>query len=330
MIRPADGSSDGVVPTELTHRTWGEWPSVLLSTAAVELEVVGEVGARVVSLRDRRCDREWLVQGTKPRELEQMDWASEAAVFGGRESFGWDECLPTTTPCADPLAPGRDLRDHGDQWGRGTYLRLDQAAGTVEHSWMAARWGYRLHRRLSFADEATLLVEYLAESLSDMPLPIAWAQHPVLGVEPGSRIDLPRVRAVRCSWRNGIDLPDALSWPVATLRDGSERDLAEVRTREGWAAVLYADAAAGAGVRTPDGARLDLEWDRAFAPALRVWLAYGGWPPDDEPSEQIALEPCTSMHDHLAGALADGAERVLAPRGELRWWVRAHLTEAAR
>ena len=129
-----------MVKAQLTHRTWGDWPSIVLATEAVELEVVSEVGARVVSLRDKRRDREWLVQGHKPRELEQMDWAEQSVVFAGRESFGWDECLPTTAPCGDPLAPGTDLRDHGDQWGRGAYLHLDHDAGAVQHTWAAARW----------------------------------------------------------------------------------------------------------------------------------------------------------------------------------------------
>jgi len=310
------------VKAELTHRTWGDWPSVVLSTEAVELEVVSEVGARVVSLRDKRRDREWLVQGQKPRELEQMDWAEEGAVFGGRESFGWDECLPTTAPCADPLTPGQDLRDHGDQWGRGAYLRVDHAAGAVEHSWAEPRWDYRLHRRLSFADEETLLAEYAIESHAQVPLPIHWAQHPVLQVEPGSYIDLPEVHSTVRSWQNGIELPDQPAWPKALGLDGETRDLACVRTGEGWAAVVYAQPRDGARVVTPDGARLDFEWDQEFAPVLRVWLSYGGWPPDGEPSEQIALEPCTSMHDDLAGALAVGQEKVLPPGGSFRWWVK--------
>ena len=32
-----------------------------------------------------------------------------------------------------------------------------------------------------------------------------------------------------------------------------------------------------------------------FAPVVRVWLSYGGWPAGAEPREQVALEPCTSM-----------------------------------
>ena len=112
-----------MVRATVDHATWGVWPSVRLSTAAAELEVVSEVGARVVSLRDRVRDREWLAQGEPPAELTQMAWADEGAAFSGRESFGWDECLPTTAVCPDPLAPdGPRLRDHGDQWGRGAYL----------------------------------------------------------------------------------------------------------------------------------------------------------------------------------------------------------------
>ena len=56
-----------------------------------------------------------------------------------------------------------------------------------------------------------------------------------------------------------------------------------------------------------------------------MWLSYGGWPPGESPSEQVALEPCTSMHDDLAGAMATAAERILEPGAELRWWVRLRL-----
>lgn len=312
---------------EITHRTWGDWPSVRLSSGVVELEVVGEVGARVVSLRDTRREREWLVQGRKPRELEQMDWAQESVVFGSRESFGWDECLPTTSVCADPVAPaGPPLRDHGDQWGRGAYLALEEEHGAVVHTWSVPRWDYRLHRRLSFADAETVLAEYALESHAQRSLPIHWAQHPVIKAEPGSSIDLPGVHRAHRSWQHGIDLPEELAWPSATTADGHQLDLGRVRTGEGWAAVLYADARDGARVVAPDGARLDFEWDQEFAPALRIWLAPGGWPPGEEPSEQIALEPCTSMHDHLEGALAAGQERVLPAGGELRWWVRLRLS----
>ena len=308
------------------HATWGAWPSVRLSTAAVEVEVVSEVGARVVSLRDRRRGREWLAQGEPPAELTQMAWAEEGVAFGGQESFGWDECLPTTSVCPDPLAPdGPHLRDHGDQWGRGAYLAIDDEQGAVEHTWSVPRWDYRLHRRLSFDDERTVRAEYLVVSHADRRLPISWAQHPVLRLEPGSTIDLPGVTSVTPSAQLGISLPAEVAWPTAVTSEGRELDLSRVTTSEGWAAVVYADAPAGAAAVAPDGARLEVEWDREFAPALRVWLSYGGWPPGGPASEQVALEPCTSMHDDLAGAIAAGQQHVLERGAQLGWWVRWRL-----
>ncbi|MEA2027142.1 MAG: hypothetical protein U9O18_10670 [Chloroflexota bacterium] len=313
--------------TEITHQTWGEWPSVKLSTGAVEVEVVSEVGARVVSLRDKRCDREWLVRGEPPEELQQMAWAEESALFGSRQSFGWDECLPTTLQCPDPLdASAPPLRDHGDQWGRGAYLSIDHEQGIVEHTWSVPRWPYRLSRSLSFEDEQTLLVEYLLVSLADEPLPITWAQHALLRLEEGATFELPGVHRVTRSFHLDIDLPDELEWPVATTTGGRSIDLSRMQPDAGWAAVVYAQPTEGVCAVAPNGARLDIDWDRDFAPLLRVWLGHGGWPPGGPPNVQVALEPVTSADDDLASAIEKGRAHTLAPGGEARWWMRMRLS----
>ena len=180
-----------MVSTTISHASWGEWPSVRLATPVVDLEVVSEIGARVVSLRDLRRDREWLLGGEPPSEAEGMGWSEEGVAFSGRE-MRWDECLPTVSVCADPLdAHAPPLRDHGDQWGREAYLSVDHERGAVEHTWSVPRWPYRLSRRLSFDDEQTLLANYQLTSLADVPLPLLWSQHPVFRLEPRTRLELP-------------------------------------------------------------------------------------------------------------------------------------------
>jgi galactose mutarotase-like enzyme len=296
---------------------------VRLASPAVALEVVSEIGARVLSLRDLARDREWLLQNAPPSEAEGRAWSAEAVVFGGRESFGWDECLPTVAPCADPrddVAP--PLRDHGDQWGRGAYHAVDEQIGVVTHTWSAPRWPYRLARRLSFMDERTVLAEYELRSLDDRPQPLLWSQHPVFRLEPGSRIDLPGVSDVVRSSQAGVDLPERPAWPIAAPDGGEPIDLSLVHSGLGWSVKLYAEAPPGpVSAVAPDGARLTIDWDRDFAPALGVWLSYGGWPPGGPPVEQVALEPTTSAHDDLAAARADGRERLLEPGARLAWWV---------
>jgi len=316
-----------MVKTRIDHETWGDWPTVKLSTPAVEVVVVSEVGARVISLRDKQRDREWMVQGEPPEELEQMAWAEEGAPFSSRESFGWDECLPTTLICPDPLDPAAPrLRDHGDQWGRGAYLAIDHDRGLVEHTWSAPRWPYRLARSLSFEDDQTLLIEYLLVSLADEPMLVTWAQHALLRLEAGAVFELPGVHRVTPSATIGIDLPDELDWPLATASDGRQIDLSRMKRDAGWATVVYAEPGQDVRAVAPDGASLDLEWDRDFAPLLRVWLGHGGWPPEGPPNHQAALEPVTSADDDLGSAIEHGRARTLPPRGELRWWVRMRLS----
>jgi hypothetical protein len=289
--------------------------------------VVPGLGGRVISLRDRRCGREWLMQGPPPSPELAADWTSESVVFSGPESFGWDECLPTVAPCPDALDPeAPPLRDHGDQWGRRAAAFLDSETGELATAWAGPRWGYDLSRRLSLEDEVTVLARYHLHNPTAGALPILWSQHPVLRLEPGSYLDLPEVHSAVCTSAIGIELAEEVAWPRASLPDGGEVDLACVKIATGWAAKLYAHAPEPIRAVTLDGASLELDWDRSFAPVLGVWLSYGGWPPGAEPYEQVALEPTTSTDDHLAGALTHERQAIVEAGDTREWWVRMRLS----
>ena len=124
----------------------------------------------------------------------------------------------------------------------------------------------------------------------------------------------------------GIELPDELDWPVATLADGHTVNLSCVARALDWATVVYAEPGENVRVVQPDGARLDLDWDRAFAPVLRVWLSNSGWSAEGPPNIQYGLEPVTSADDDLGAAMAQERARILPAHGELRWWVRFRLS----
>ena len=130
----------------------------------------------------------------------------------------------------------------------------------------------------------------------------------------------------RLTWVNGLaDPPGAVAWPTATRTDGSPIDLSSVRSAEGWAAKLYVRAPRAVRATAPDGASLEVDWDREVVPALGVWLSYGGWPPGGPPREQVALEPTTSPDDDLQSALTAGRARVVDPGQRLDWWVRLRM-----
>jgi galactose mutarotase-like enzyme len=308
----------------LAATSWGPWPALRLEDDTLGVTLVPAAGGRVVSLRDRRTGREWLTQGVPPDAPTLGRWAAENAVYGGRESFGWDECLPTVTRGADPLEPAaRPLRDHGDQWGRVCDVTLDPGTPSVTTSWPSPRWPMTLERRLSLPGDGTLRAEYSLASHSPRPLPVLWSAHPALRLEPGSRIELPGVTDVR--------VVGALGWPVPT----GERvpwpepvpglDLSVVRPIGARGAVKLYAATTLARARTPDGSTLTIEADGVLVGTMGVWLDAGGWPRDGAPIHQTAFEPTSSPDDDVGAAWARGRAWVLPSGGTLRWWMRLRL-----
>jgi hypothetical protein len=59
---------------------------------------------------------------------------------------------------------------------------------------------------------------------------------------------------------------------------------------------------------------------------MGLWLDYGGWP-EEKPLHQVAIEPTSAAADDLAGALALGQARWLAPRETHEWSVRLTLLD---
>jgi galactose mutarotase-like enzyme len=311
--------------TRIGEETWGPWRAIRLEDETLSVLVVPAVGGRIVSLVDRRSGRDWMMQGGPPDLLLGGGWGREEAVFGGRESFGWDECLPTVSPCADPLdAAAPPLRDHGDQWGRPAEAHVDVAGGGLDVTWSGTRWPYHFVRRLSLEGGVSLLAAYTLTNESERPMPLLWSLHPTFRLEPGTCIELPGVSEARVTATVGLELSpaDAVAWPLAPSTTGGTIELSRVRAADGSAVKLYAPAPEAARLVTPDGSVLELRWDRAMAPTVGVWLSFGGWPAGGPPVEQVAIEPTTSPDDHLADALAHERACIVDPGATLRWWVR--------
>jgi hypothetical protein len=267
---------------------------IVLENEAIRLACEPALGARITSLVDRRTRREWLVPGTLPGAEDA--WAAEGAAFGGAEAFGWDECLPTVAPCPDPVdANAAALRDHGEQWGRPA--NVEATGESLVAAWTQARWPLRFERTIRL-EGATVVCAYELVAAGDRPLPILWSMHALLALEPGSRIVLEP--------------------------DGESRVVRGVEARR--AEKLYVDARplTRVAAQTTDGSELRFDWDRRFAPALGIWLDYGGWPAG-EWLHQVAIEPTTSPHDDLGSSIAAGTACILEPGVPERWEVRLQL-----
>ena len=131
--------------------------------------------------------------------------------------------------------------------------------------------------------------------------------------------------AARLTHHVGLGLQattDSVRWP-----DGAPVGLDAVESVDATRAVkLYLDARplTRVAAAATDGAELRFEWDRSFAPALGVWLDYGGWPAGER-RHQLALEPTTSPDDDLASAMAAGRAQIVEPAQSRSWTVSLEL-----
>jgi galactose mutarotase-like enzyme len=292
---------------------FGRFQTILVENDVLCVVACPALGGRILSLVDRRSGREWLVQGEPP--AAPGAWAREDALFGGREAFGWDECLPTIAPCPDPLDPAAPtLRDHGEQWGRPADVTAN--GNVLVTHWSSSRWGYTFRRRLRL-DRSRLVASYQLGNPSAVPMPFLWSIHPLLRLEPGARVWLKWVDTARVGGYSGFPQapdPQRDAWGIGDISAGT-------------AMKVYARlrAPATAEARQPDRSTLRVEWDQAVAPVVGLWLDFGGWPAI-EPIQQVAIEPTTSEDDDVASAIGAGRAPVLAPGETLRWSVRLTLS----
>jgi hypothetical protein len=305
----------------------GRWATVELTGERVSIAMVPELGGKVVSLVDRSAGRDWILPGTPPAALPAID-----AAFGVDDAYGWDDCLPTIAPVPNPLDPdGPALRDHGDVWGRPVSMSAHSEGGSIETATAGVTLPFRFHRRLR-VEGHTVMVDLAIENRGGRSFPVLWAAHPLLALEPGTRLHVPGVAAVR-QWTGqpaGSSDPPELSWPAANLPGRGTVPLDLVQGGDAALALkLFAAVPGGrAAAEAPDGSWLGFAWDSGFAPYLGLWLDYGGWPAGSG-MHQVALEPTTARADEISAAIEEGGTPWVPSGGRLDWRMEVVLGQGA-
>ncbi len=267
----------------------------ILSNQEVELAVVPELGARLISLKDLRTGREWLWHPAGGRKLFRNGPHDN---FENSPLVGLDECLPTIAPCS---WQGRDLPDHGEVWAaawtldseaweRGV-LRTSVSLNvspfdferTIELQENEVRLGYQLHNRAA-AQELYL-----------------WAMHPLLRLQIGDQLELPSSTRA---------LLNGAAWVDAVNSTGPKGDCEKV-----FASLVSEGLAA---INNPEtGDRLEFEWDPAQNNTLGLWLNRGGW----HGHHHFALEPANGEPDVLTAAAQRKRCGAVPAHGSVAWQV---------
>src|SRR6266403_4434278 len=157
----------------------------ILSNQDVEIAVVPELGARIISLKDLRTGREWLWHPDGGPKLFRSRAGDD---FQTSPLVGMDECLPTIAPCS---WRGRDLPDHGELWNAPWSVDRTAWGGGILKT--RARLGispFEFERTIEL-QENEIRINYQLNSRSGEEEDYLWAMHALLKLRAGDRIELP-------------------------------------------------------------------------------------------------------------------------------------------
>jgi galactose mutarotase-like enzyme len=270
-----------------------------LANETVEVAIVPELGAKIISLRNLKTGREWLWHPPGGLRLFRNRLGDD---FSQSPLVGVDECLPTIAPC---LWQGRKLPDHGELW-RASW-RVDDGAwrkGALNTSISLAVSPFDFERTIELPDNEVCL-SYRLRNRSAVEERFLWALHPLLALRPGDRLILP------ASTHALLD-PDAWGEELdSAIPAGDCTKLFAYPLSEGFCAIHNRHT----------GEQLDLQWSPSENNALGLWLTRGGW----HGYHHFAMEPSNADGDALTAAAARNHCGVVAPGGSAAWQVRFRL-----
>lgn len=271
----------------------------VLSNQNVELAVVPELGAKIISLKNLRTGREWLWHPAGGLKLFRNRWADD---FSNSPLVGVDECLPTIAPCS---WQGRKLPDHGEAWN--VPWNLDPGAwanGMLKTSVTFKVSPFEFERTMEL-QESEVLLNYRLSNRSIADERFVWAMHPLLDLQSGDQLLLPastREMMSEGAWMDAVG---------SAIPDGNCSKLFTGPLTEGFTGIQNRET----------GERFEIEWNPAENSMLGLWLSRGGW----HGHHHFAMEPTNAGDDSLAAAAERKWCGIVPGSASAAWQVRFRI-----
>jgi hypothetical protein len=289
-------------------------PAIRIENAALAIDVLPGMGAKILNMVDKRHDRQVLWRNPRVRVRPGPMHADVDDYFAG----GWDDAFPTGDPCRNEH--GDALPYMGEIWNLALTPHI-LAAGPHEavvafdgHTPITpARWTRTL--RLS-AGEPVLRLTTRIENVGHQPFAFCWGSHPSLAVAEGTRLDVPaRHGEVTDAGAGGPlgELGERYDYPMLRADTAEARDVRQVPAATLGRHALHALSGLSGGwlaatdLATRSG--FGLAFDPQTHPVVWQWMSYGGF----RGWYHAILEPWTSPHTSLEAARRAGDALKLAP-----------------
>jgi hypothetical protein len=265
----------------------------VMNNGEVELVVVPELGAKIISLKNLRTRREWL---WRPKDDLKLFNNRPSDDFSASPLVGMDECLPTILPCS---WRDRELPDHGEVWNQPwTVDKTAWRTGVLTTSIRLKISPFVFQRTIELQGNEVRL-GYKLSNLNSTEEPFIWAIHPLLRLTDGDELVLPASTRV---------LLNGAAWVNAIASAVPKTNCAKI-----FACPVSIGSAAINNEITGD--RLEFAWQPRENKALGLWLTRGGW----HGHHHFAIEPTNANDDSLVIANAGKQCGRVAGNSSIAW-----------
>jgi galactose mutarotase-like enzyme len=308
---------------KISKTTWHNFDALALESDSMQVVIVPDLGAKIVSLYDKVHRREWLVP-----PIRQVQQPAYGAVFVDQDMSGWDEMMPTIIACE---WEGAHLPDHGEVWS--IPWKLESVEGGLTLAVDGRSFPYHFVRSATLIAPDTLELHYSLSNTGQKALPYLWAAHPQFAANTDTRIVFPPevIQVVNIIeddpvWGNAgglVSWPESISgtgrvWRLDRVRPVEHHTCRKINTQPqqpvSWAALVDEHL----------GCQLRLEWPSDFAPYLGLWIDEGMY----NTASVAALEPSNGYYDSLERAVQNQMITWLKPGQEITWKMQVQLTSA--
>ncbi|NYF88912.1 aldose epimerase [Tunturiibacter empetritectus] len=307
---------------------------IVLENGPIKVVLLPGSGGRIESLQG--AGFEFLLQSVDSGPRNPYERMTPGISFQDGACSGIDECLPTVARSGIGI-PDLEVPDHGDFWAIPWTLQEPATAHSVTITADGTSRPLRFTKRLEVYP-TSLRIDYVVQNLGSQPVEYLYACHPLLSIDVGDRIVLPKSVSslrVESSARNRLgNQGDSISWPITHDASGPIDLSVTLPSIANTADMLYTGPLAygRCGLfRSAVGRGVVLHFDHAQLPYLGLWLCYGGWPDDSERRQfAIALEPTVAARGSLENAIRDKVAPVLEANQTRSWTIEfliAGLTE---
>ncbi len=286
--------------------TYKGYFSVIMESESVRVEMVPQLGGKLVSIVYKPTGKEWLIDSGE-RTLKQPEYGT---IFTDWDMSGWDECFPTIIACPSGTDEEIKLPDHGELWSLPWDYALEENA--IVCSVQSPRLPYKFTRRISFRTADRILMEYKVDNAGESTIPFLWVPHPQFVITEPTRILLPpSVKEMLCVYGgNTFQTGGMYDWePVSLLSPDITGNGVKFyypdKLNEGWSGLL--------GLESDNF--LIMSIPSVKVPYIGVWIDTGMF--NDRVT--CALEPGIGYYDSLETALGNRTAQKIPPKGSFEW-----------